>query len=539
MAPKSRDEYGSGTWTQVGDRSYFKPDPAPIILDQNGRDSRYGSFFDAPQAGGRGRLGGGKAPLGGSFLDKRDPYWDKFGTTDTGIAKPKAPYEGVRYTGSAVDRAIQRRNQEKAILDLVDTNSRKDKIGISRARQVLMEKYNFSAKTLETLTAKIGDKQTGAKSAREAQDMGRAFLRDNDMANAKRAQDEAPEQAEAPQGRGNAPAGATIIGKNWFQNVGGTVKSGTVDFSGKTEAQGTEEPPKGGEAPAAAKAYQFGFTNESLSKSEWSKGAVASPNRISHAWGNGPQGISQRLLSGAALDAFKKEHPEAAKALGDGATAAQIDFRPVIGRDGKTSKWVASATPFDMEKHIADQAAKTQTHAAAKNLMDVFNATNQEAPLPGETPLARALAERVGSRDPESWDDERSIARRNIGVDPSNPNMRVITFNDKGTAAYRDAVGDKTLFQRGTVDQREQYISQRRSRWDHASPEEVNAYYDRQAGLIKNRAAETAGDAEPILDADAELQVDTYAAALPSKVKVKPLPLLRQASDALKRFSPF
>lgn len=419
-----------------------------------------------------------------------------------------APYEGVRYTGSAVDRAIQRRNQEKAILDLIDTSSRKDKVGQSRARQVLMEKYNFSAETLETLTAKIGDKQTGAKSAKEAQDMGRAFLRDNDAANAKRAQEEAPDQDAAPQGRGNAPAGATIIGKNWFQNVGGTVKSGTVDFSGKAEPQGAEEPPKGGEAPAAAKAYQFGFTQESLSKSEWGKGAVASPNRISHAWGNGPQGISQRLLSGAALDAFKKEHPEAAKVLGEGATAAQIDFRPVIGRDGKTSKWIASVTPFDMEKHIADQAAKTQTNAAAQSLMGVFNAVNPQAP-----------------------------SERNIGVDPNNPGMTVMTFDDRGTEAYQDADGNRTLFQRGTADQREMSMLQQRKAFKlRATPEQVAAPYDAKIAALT--AARGEGGAPVIEPADAQ-ELAKYRETVPYQGNVKPLPLLRQASDALKRFSPF
>ena len=480
-----------------------------------------------------------------------DPYWESKGTakTDpagTGAPVAPAPYEGVRYTGSAVDRAIQRRAQERALLTLIDASSRKDKVGESRARKVLMEKYNFSAKTLETLTAKIGNPQTGAKTAREAQDMGRAFLLDNDAANAKREQEEVPDQAEAPQGRGNAPEGATIVGKHWFQNVGGTVKSGVVDFSGKAETQGrgnapegativgkhwfqnvggtvksgvvdfsgkaetqgAEEPPKGGDAPAAAKAYQFSFTKESLSKSEWSKGAVASPNRISHAWGNGPQGISQRLLSGAALDAFMKEHPEAAKALGEGATAAQIDFRPVIGRDGKTSKWVASVTPFDMEKHIAEQAAKTQTNAAAQSLMGVFNAVNPQPP-----------------------------SDRNIGVDPNNPGMTVITFDDRGTEAYREADGDRTLFQRGTADQREMSLLQQRKAFKlRATPEQVAAPYDAKIAAL---AASRGKDGSAVLSPADMQEIAKYRETIPYQGNAKPLPLLRQATDALKRFSPF
>lgn len=442
-----------------------------------------------------------------------DPYWASKGTakTDpagTGAPVAPAPYEGVRYTGSAVDRAIQRRDQERALLTLIDASSRKDKVGESRARKALMEKYNFSAKTLETLTAKIGNPQTGAKTAREAQDMGRAFLLDNDAANAKRDQEEVPDQAEASQGRGNAPEGATIVGKHWFQNVGGTVKSGVVDFSGKAETKGAEEPPKGGEAPAAAKAYQFGFTKESLSKSEWSKGAVASPNRISHAWGNGPQGISQRLLSGAALDAFKKEHPEAAKALGEGATAAQIDFRPVIGRDGKTSKWVASVTPFDMEKHIAEQAAKTQTNAAAQSLMGVFNAVNPQPP-----------------------------SDRNIGVDPNNPGMTVITFDDRGTEAYREADGDRTLFQRGTAAQREMSLLQQRKAFKlRATPEQVAAPYDAKIAAL---AASRGKDGSAVLGPADMQEIAKYRETIPYQGKAKPLPLLRQATDALKRFSPF
>lgn len=332
-------------------------------------------------------------------LEYRDPQrpsiLDELTSRPSGRAAPlggasvgDAPYEGVRYSGSAPERTAQRWALEKVVQDYISAGASRDIARQTAAGQKLMTDYNYSEASLAGLTKKTD----AAKSLREALDVGRSWVAQNDFNNARRNQAEATAQPTAPMGRGNAPEGAIIVGNNWFQNIDGNVKSGRVGTAApaqvaapqtaaaeapQDENAGSGDGPWAGGTPAAPKAYEFGFTQGDLSKSAWAKGSAASPNPVTYRGGTAPQ----RLLSGDALAAFKAEHPEAAKSWGDDTTHVQIDYRPVVGRDKVVRSWKASATPFDMTQQVQNTFSKAKTQADADSLGKLFSAVSPAAPV--------------------------------------------------------------------------------------------------------------------------------------------------------------